>query len=386
MTECLTTGQSATGLALQSAAGTHQRYVSPFASQDKESPVFRGPAYGAARETALTRTPSDASSFNSAYDAGQPMVHLASRTMSMPHRSLRPALILASRRLTSDTTLPGGVHHDWQSADCFCLDKRLVPAEVLDGKMDMGVDSAGNGFESRKSVSFCVRDAQTLQAVQEVVQEHRLSNSHDTQLQASAAGAAPSPGRARDLTQSLRRMLRGAHEQEPAELRSIVVDQLPAAECSRGQLKSTFLRRQGSASLMEPERPLPQDIMHMPLMNGEMSMSMDLGAWGADNASFFKRSVQAGTGYLGPALYRGPGPVAEAREQAIGQYGMQPASSCALLPGNSCQQSSGTVREAAAVCCLLDNSIHTCGQAASTLDRSRGMLKCLSVPLGCRAH
>ena len=108
VTECLTAGQSATEPVTLSAADTHQRYVSPFSSQDKESPVFRGPAYGGAREAALTRTPSDASSLNSAYDAGQPMMHLASRTMSMPHRSLRPALILASRRLTSDTTLPGG--------------------------------------------------------------------------------------------------------------------------------------------------------------------------------------------------------------------------------------------------------------------------------------
>ena len=206
--------------------------------------------------------------------------------------------------------------------------------------MGMGVDSAGNGLGSRKSVSFCVRDAQTLQAVQEVVQEHRLCNSTDTQLQASDAGEAPSPGRGRDLTQSLRRMLRGPHRQEPAELRNIVVNQLPAAGRSRGQPKNPFLPQQSSASLMEPERPSSQDNMPMPLMNGDMSMSMDLGAWGADNASFFKRSVQAGTGYLGPALYRGPGPVAEAREQPFGQYGMQPASGCELLLGNSWQQSS----------------------------------------------
>ena len=218
-------------------------------------------------------------------------------------------------------------------------------AQALDGEMGMGVASAGNGLGSRKSVSFCVRDAQTFQAVQEVVQEHRLSNSNDTQLQASTAGAAPAPGRARDLTQSLKRMLRGAHRQEPAELRSIVVDQLPAAGRSRGQPKSPFLQQQGSASVMEPERPTSQDIMlmplvNMPLMHGDMTMSMDLGAWGADNASFVRRSVQAGTGYLGPALYRGPGPVAEAREQPLGQYGMQPASGCALLAGNSWQHSS----------------------------------------------
>ena len=197
--------------------------------------------------------------------------------------------------------------------------------------MGLVVDPAGIG--SRKSVSFCVRDAQTLQAVQEVVQEHRLSDSNDTQLQASVAGETPSPGRARDLTQSLRRMLRGGHRQEPAELHSIVVDQLPAAGRRRGQPKSTFLRQQGSASPMEPEHPSSQD--PMPLMHGEMSMSMDLGAWGADNASFFKRSVQAGTGYLGPALYRGPGPVAEAREQPLGQYGTQLASGCALLLDSS---------------------------------------------------
>ncbi len=209
--------------------------------------------------------------------------------------------------------------------------------------MGMAVDSAGNGLGSRKSVSFCVRDAQTLQAVQEVVQEHRLSNSDDAQLQSSAAGEAPSPVRARDLTQSLRRMLRGPHRQEPAELRSIVVDQLPAAERSRGQHKSPFLQQQGSASLMEPERPPSQDMMPMPLMNGDMSMSVDLGAWGADNASFFKGSVQAGTGYLGPALYRGPGPVAEAREQPLGQYGTQPAPGGALLLGIIWQQSSQTV-------------------------------------------
>ena len=126
-------------------------------------------------------------------------------------------------------------------------------------------------------------------------------------------------------------------------LRSIVVDHLPAAERSRGQHKSPFLQQHGSASLMEPERPPSQDMMPMPLMNGDMSMSVDLGAWGADNASFFKRSVQAGTGYLGPALYRGPGPVAEAQEQPLGQYGTQPAPGAELLLGIIWQHSSQTV-------------------------------------------
>ena len=125
-------GQSATGLARLSATGTHQRYVSPFASQDKESPALRGPAYGVAREAALTRTPSDASSINSAHDAGQPMMHLASRTMSMPHRSLRPALVLASRRLTTDTTPPGG--HAPQSAVC----KLLLPRQATCARTGAG--------------------------------------------------------------------------------------------------------------------------------------------------------------------------------------------------------------------------------------------------------